>query len=118
VMAIADGNGLPIGIYVTSANHHEIKLVQPTLESVRVLQKCGRPRSWPKELMADRAYHSQELRRQKRGIKPTIPLKRNSTKRKGRPLVLGDGYKQRGKIERCFQLSQISCPIRTFHSTL
>jgi hypothetical protein len=35
-MAIADGNGLPIGFYVTSANHHEIKLVQPTLESVLV----------------------------------------------------------------------------------
>jgi transposase len=31
VMVIADGNGLPIGIYVTSANHHEIKLAQPTL---------------------------------------------------------------------------------------
>jgi hypothetical protein len=31
VMAIADGNGLPIGFYVTSANHHEIKLAQPTL---------------------------------------------------------------------------------------
>jgi hypothetical protein len=28
-MAIADGNGLPIGIYVISDNHQEIKLVQP-----------------------------------------------------------------------------------------
>jgi hypothetical protein len=75
-MAIADGNVLPIGIYVTSANHHEIKLVQPTLESVRVPQKRGKPRSQ----LADRAYHSQEFRRflRKRGIKPTIPLNRNS----------------------------------------
>jgi hypothetical protein len=33
VMEIANGNVLPIGIYVTSSNSHEIKLVQPTLES-------------------------------------------------------------------------------------
>lgn len=104
IMTIAEGNGIPIGLYITSANHHEIKLVQPTLESVRVPQRRGRPKSRLKELIADRAYHSQHLRcfLRKRGIKPTIPLKRNSKKRKGRPVAVGDGYRQRWKIERCF----------------
>jgi hypothetical protein len=44
---------------------------------------------------------NQDLRRflRKRGIKPTIPLKRNDKKRKGRPVAVGDGYKLRWKIE-------------------
>jgi transposase len=87
----------------------------PTLESVRVPQKRGRPRSRLKELVADEAYHSQEFRGflLKLGIKPTIPFKRNSKKRKGRPLALGDGYKQRWKIERCFAwITTISKSVR------
>jgi hypothetical protein len=51
VVAIADGNSLPISIYVTSANHHEIKLVQPTLESVQVPQWQAHSRL--KELVSD-----------------------------------------------------------------
>jgi hypothetical protein len=82
----------------------KIKLVQPTLELVRIPQKRGRPRFRLKELVADQAFHSQEFRRflRKRGIKPTIPLKKNSRKRKGRPVAVSDGIKLLWKIERCF----------------
>jgi len=35
-MLAADGNGLPIGFELASANHHEVKLAVGMLETVRV----------------------------------------------------------------------------------
>jgi transposase len=107
VMAVVDGNGLPIGLYVSSAQPHESQLAEATLNTIRVPQKRGRPKTRPKEGVADKAYDSQAFRRKlrRRGIKPTIPTferrKRKKPKR-GRPLRVGDGYRQRWKVERCF----------------
>ena len=36
LMLAADGNGLPIGFELASANHHEVKLAVGMLETVRV----------------------------------------------------------------------------------
>jgi transposase len=107
VMVVADGQGLPIGLYVDSARPHESQLVAATLATVRVPQRRGRPRTRPKELVADKAYDSQTFRRylRRRGIKPTIPpVGRRSRKRpkRGRPIHTGPGYRQRWKVERCF----------------
>jgi transposase len=107
VMVVADGRGLPIGLYVDSARPHESQLAEATLATVRVPQRRGRPRTRPKELVADRAYDSQAFRHRlrRRGIKPTIPTfarrKRRQPKR-GRPVKTGAGYRQRWKVERCF----------------
>ena len=107
VMTVVDGNGLPIGLHVDSATPHELKLAQTTLNSIRVPQKRGRPKTRPKELVADKAYDSADFRRQlrARGIKPTIPTferrKRTHPKR-GRPLRTGVSYRNRWKVERCF----------------
>jgi transposase len=107
VMVVADGQGLPIGLYVESAQPHESQLVEATLATVRVPQRRGRPRTRPKELVADRAYDSQAIRQRlrRRGIKPTIPTverpKRRRPKR-GRPIKTGPSYRQRWKVERCF----------------
>lgn len=75
VMVVADGNGLPIGIYVTSAQPHESQLARMTMESVCVPQKRGRPKNRPKELISDKAYDSCAFRNwlRKRGIKICIP---------------------------------------------
>ena len=44
-MLVTDGDGLPIGLDLTSANHHEVKLAVPTLQTVRVLRGGeGRPK--------------------------------------------------------------------------
>jgi transposase len=104
LMMVAEQNGIPIGILLSSAQPHEIRLAQRTLASIRVPSKRGRPHSRFNELVADRAYHSQAFRSflRKKGIKPTIPGRKSDKKRKGRPLAVGDGYKQRWKIERCF----------------
>jgi transposase len=107
VMVVADGHGLPIGLYVDSAQPHESRLADATLATVRVPQKRGRPRTRPKELVADKAYDSHEFRKRlrRRGIKPTIPTferrKRRRPKR-GRPIKVGASYRQRWKVERCF----------------
>ena len=105
-MIVADGQGLPIGLHVDSAQPHESTLAEPTLATVKVPQRRGRPRTRPKELVADKAYDSRAFRRylRRRGIKPTIPpvARRRQRPKRGRPLQTGPSYRQRWKIERCF----------------
>jgi IS5 family transposase len=106
-MVVADGNGLPIGLHVASARPHEIHLADATLATIRVPQKRGRPRTRPKELVADKAYDSHDCRQRlrRRGIKPTIPpfaRRKRRTPKRGRPIKTGVGYRQRWKVERCF----------------
>lgn len=109
VMVVADGNGLPIGLHVDSAQPHELTLADKTLATVRVKQpgRKGRVRTRPKELIADKAYDSREFRQKlrRRGIKPTIPTFERRTRlrpKRGRPLRTGQSYRQRWKVERCF----------------
>jgi hypothetical protein len=105
-MVVADGHGLPIGLYVASAQPHESQLAEATLASIRVPQKRGRPRSRPKELVADRAYDSYALRQRlrRRGIKPTIPTfdrRKQRKPKRGHPIKPGASYRQRWKVEMC-----------------
>ena len=74
-MLVTEGNGIPIGLLIESATPHEVTLAQATLATVRVPQKRGRPKTRPKELVADKAYDSQKFRAwlRSRGIQPTIP---------------------------------------------
>jgi transposase len=107
IMAIVDGNGLPLGLYIADARPHESRYAEATLRSIKVPQPRGRPRTRPKELIADKAYDSRALREslRKRGIKPTIPvvIRRISHKpKRGRPLRTGPNFKQRWKVERTF----------------
>ena len=50
-MAVAEGAGLPIAVCVTSANPHEVKLVEQTLEK-RFIEEV------PDLLIGDKAYDS------------------------------------------------------------
>jgi hypothetical protein len=63
---VAEGHGLPIGLYGESARPHDSQLADATRATVRVPQTRGRPRTRPKELVADKAYDSRELRRRLR----------------------------------------------------
>jgi transposase len=101
-MAVVDGNGLPIGLHVDSAQPHELTLAEPTLLTISVPQQRGRPKTRPKELVADKAYDSAEFRRKlrRRGIKPTIPS--FERRKRGRPRSVGASYQHRWKVERCF----------------
>jgi hypothetical protein len=94
VMVVADGQGLPIGLHVASAQPHESQLAEAALATVRVPQARGRPRTRPQELVADKAYDSRAFHRalRWRDIKPTIPtFARRSSKRpkRRRPIRTG-----------------------------
>ncbi|SHF25269.1 Transposase DDE domain-containing protein [Seinonella peptonophila] len=104
IMAVAEKNGIPIGILDDSVQPHEITLAERTLATIRVPAKRGRPYRRFRELVADRPYHSKAFRHaiRKKGAKPTIPGRKGDKKGKGRPFAVGNGYQQRWKIERCF----------------
>jgi hypothetical protein len=55
MMVVADGHGLPIGLYVASAQSHESQMSDAILATIRVPQPRGSPRTRPKELVADKA---------------------------------------------------------------
>jgi transposase len=103
LMLVVENQGLPIGGLVANAQQAEVKLAEPTLATVRVPRQRGRPRSRPKEVVADKGYDSAPLRHRlrRRGIKPCIPERRNKRPRPGRKAELG-GYRERWKVERTY----------------
>ena len=100
-MVLADGAGTPLGVHLEKASPSEVKLVEATLDSVKV--KTGkRKRGKPKRLIGDRGYDSNTVRALlvKRGIEPIIPARCNNTvatHQDGRKLRR---YKRRWIIER------------------
>jgi transposase len=100
-MVLADGAGTPLGIHLEAASPSEVKLVEATLDSIKV-RTGKRKRGKPKRLIGDRGYDSNTVRSLlvKRGIEPIIPARRNNTvatHQDGRKLRR---YKRRWIIER------------------
>ncbi len=96
-MAVADGAGLPLAVYTTSASPHEVRLVGTTIEHRLIAEK-------PEKLIGDKAYDSDPLDKElaELGIELIAPHKRNRKKAKtqdGRKLRR---YKRRWKVERFF----------------
>ena len=96
-MAVADGAGLPLAVYATSASPHEVKLVGTTIEHRLIQEK-------PEKLIGDKAYDSDPLNEElvQLGIELIVAHKRNRKKAKtqdGRQLRR---YKRRWKVERLF----------------
>ncbi len=82
-MAIADGHGFPLAVYVASASPHETKLVEPTLDQ-RFLAEA------PERMIGDRAYDSD-------------PLDQRIHERYGVQLIAPHKFvRVRGKVERLF----------------
>jgi len=104
-MVVVDGQGVPLGGRLASASPAEVKLIEATLEQVKVPRRGrGRPRKRMKRLIADKAYDSDPLRKRLKALKIDLicPHRRNRTKAK-----LQDGrklrrYRRRWKIERTF----------------
>jgi transposase len=104
-MVVVDGEGVPIGGTLASASPAEVKLIEATLECVKVPRPGrGRPRKRMRRLIADKGYDSDPLRKQLKAKKIDLicPHRRNRRKAK-----LQDGrklrrYRRRWKIERTF----------------
>jgi transposase len=107
-MLIVDGNGLPLGFYLDSADRAEVRLARDALDTIRVARRSGRPKSRPELLVADRGYDSSDFRQllRRRGIRMCIPAKRRPASwraKRGRPIVARrEAYHLRYKVERSF----------------
>jgi transposase len=104
-MVVVDGQGIPLGIHVTSATPSEVTLVEATLKTIRVpRQGAGRPRQNPRRLIGDRGYDSDPLRERlgQRGILAIVPYRSWNNRRRyddGRHLRR---FRHRWIIERTF----------------
>lgn len=104
-MVVVDGQGVPLGIHVTSARPAEVTLVDSTLTTTRVPRAArGRPRQTPPRLIGDRGYGSDPLRARlgRRGIPVIVPYRVNRVVRPyedGRHLRR---YRHRWIVERTF----------------
>jgi hypothetical protein len=75
LMAVADGNGLPLAVHAASATPHVVRLVGETLAEIFTDQQ-------PERLIGDRAYDSDPLDEelQEQGIEMIAPHKSNRVK--------------------------------------
>jgi transposase len=94
-----------VGGTLASASPAEVKLIENTLEQVKVPRKGrGRPKKRMKRLIADKAYDSDPLRKRLKAKKIDLicPHRKNRKRKK-----LQDGrklrrYRKRWKVERTF----------------
>jgi len=97
-MAIADAAGFPVAAHIESASPHEVKLVEPTIDS-------GFTEDAPNKLIGDKAYDSDDLDQRlldERSIEMVAPHRKGRKKPKtqdGRKLR---PYRRRWKVERVF----------------
>src|SRR5436305_13877387 len=72
LMAVADGEGLPLAVLISSATPHEVTLVQSTLETRFVEER-------PTRLIGDKAYDSDQLDTElaAQGIEVMAPHRQN-----------------------------------------
>src|SRR5215469_15645903 len=98
IMAISDGHGLPLAVYVASASPHETKLVEATLEN-RFFADL------PERLIGDRAYDNDRLDERLMNhfgiemIAPHTTIRTKTFTQDGRALRR---YRRRWKVERLF----------------
>lgn len=103
-MVVVDGQGIPLGHHLDSAQIAEITLAPHVIQNVKVPRlRGGRPRTRPEKIIADRAYDSNKFRDElaARNIELIAPhLKTRKTKRQdGRTLKR---YRHRWIVERTF----------------
>jgi len=104
-MVVVDGQGVPLGIHVTSASPSEVTLVEPTLKTIQVPRVGGgRPRQNPERLIGDRGSDSDPLRERlgRRGITVIVPYRENNTARRHEDGRLLRRDRHRWVIERTF----------------
>ena len=96
-MVIADASGLPVALHTDSANPHEVKLVQATLNEIVTV---GRPR----RIIGDCAYDSDPLDEALvgQGVELVAPHRKNRKKSPTQDGRVLRRYKRRWKIERLF----------------
>ena len=92
---------------VGPGNEHDSQKFEQVVSGIRINTGKGRPKSRPREVLADAAYDTEAIRvyLRKRGIKSSIPKNKRNQKKTycGRPTRFDkESYKKRGAVERFF----------------
>jgi transposase len=98
IMGLTDALGLPIAVDTTSANPHEITLVDDTLDACFL-------ENVPEKIIGDRAYDSDQLDKQlakERGVELVAPHKNNRVKHSTQDGRVLRRFRKRWKVERLF----------------
>jgi transposase len=96
----ADRQGKPLVLLVTAGERHDQMLFEPLMQQGQVKRGGrGRPRHQPGRLVGDKGYRSRRIRTwlRQRGIRHTIPHKRNECRRGPFDRAL---YRERNQVER------------------
>ncbi len=102
-MVVVDGQGVPVGVQLASAQIAECRLAESTLQQVKVPRVGrGRPRSHLRRVIADRGYDSDALRTRfkQRGTELIVPYRKNIRNRRFEDKRKLRRYRKRWKIER------------------
>jgi putative transposase len=112
IHAAVDGHGRPLVILLTAGQAGDAPMMLPLLAALRVGRACGRPRTRPDRVLADKAYSSRAIRThlRSRGITSVIPEpddqkahRRRRGSAGGRPVSYDrTAYRGRNVIERAF----------------
>lgn len=101
---MVDGNGLPVAAKIGAANIHDIKFATETIDSFKIGQRIRRP----KRLKADKAYDSDDFRKElwEKKIIPIISERKCRRKERPKTIAFNNHHKryarQRWKVERSF----------------
>lgn len=103
---VVDTNGVPLAFTLSPGQDSDISNAQPVLERVRIPGHLGRPRKRCRQLIADKGYDAEHLRKycDRHQILSVIPKRSMNRKpRPGRPREFDKStYQQRNVIERVF----------------
>ncbi len=101
---LCEGRGIPLSALLLPGQAHESTQFEALVPSVGVPGRVGRPRSRPRRIGGDKAYHARRIRQWLRdpGIGPVIPPRRQPGRRRpGRPVRYDPVcYRGRNVIER------------------
>jgi len=70
------GESLPLSVIIGPGDEHDGRRFTEVIDSIRVKHGIGRPRARPKEIHADSAYDTKEIRKylRRRGIKANMDI--------------------------------------------
>lgn len=99
---VCDGAGTPLAVHLSAGQRHDGPQFEPLCEQVQVRRR-------PRQLIADRGYDAQHIRRwlRRRRIRAVIPrralAKGRHCRRRGRPACIEpQRYARRNVVERFF----------------
>ena len=105
---VCDSGGTPLAVCLSAGQRHDSSQFEKLMDSAKIpRRRAGRPRTRPRQLVADRGYDARRIRRylRRRGIGAMIPERRpgkgHKRRRRGRPPVFEKKlYAKRNVIER------------------